>query len=115
MLYNKKVYIFVKNFKIYKLCQRKTLRNSNLMVPGYYYQIQQQKKTDSGIYLDEDTARKAATNILEVLEVGPHCKFVKKGDTIFIDPRPGSDAVVSEICGGSRILIQEHQVLGILK
>ena len=73
------------------------------------------KKTDSGIYLDEDTARKAATNILEVLEVGHHCKFVKKGDTIFIDPRPGSDAVVSEICGGSRILIQEHQVLGILK
>jgi|19_taG_2_1085344.scaffolds.fasta_scaffold04946_7 co-chaperonin GroES (HSP10) len=72
------------------------------------------KKTESGIYLDEDTARKSATNVLEVLEVGPNCKFVEKGDTVFIDPRPGSDAVVSEICGKSCILIMEHQVLGVL-
>tara|TARA_R110002012_G_scaffold1863_11_gene9034 strand:- start:11275 stop:11565 length:291 start_codon:yes stop_codon:yes gene_type:complete len=72
------------------------------------------KQTDSGIILDEATARKQATNVLEVLEVGPDCRLIKKGDTVFIDPRPGSDAVVSEICGNSRILIMEHQVLGVL-
>lgn len=71
-------------------------------------------QTESGIYLNEDVARKASTNILEVLEVGPDCRLIKKGDTVFIDPREGSSAVVSEICGKSSILIMEHQVLGIL-
>ena len=67
-------------------------------------------QTDSGIILDEDTAKKNATNILEVLAVGPDCKFVKKGDTTMVDPR--TEAVRGEIDGTIYLLVGEHQLLG---
>jgi len=67
-------------------------------------------KTDSGIILDEDTAQKNATNILEVLAAGPQCSFVKKGDTVMVDPR--TEAVRGEIDGTVHLLVGEHQLLG---
>ena len=69
-------------------------------------------KTESGIFLDESTARKGATNIIKCMEVGPKCVFVKKGDTIMIDPR--TEAVVVDLDGVSHLLVQEFQVLGVL-
>tara|TARA_Y100000592_G_C5358438_1_gene262417 strand:- start:194 stop:466 length:273 start_codon:yes stop_codon:yes gene_type:complete len=69
-------------------------------------------KTESGIFLDEETARKQSTNILKVLSVGPECKFVKPGDTVMIDPR--TEAVRAPINDSLYLLIQEFQVLGIL-
>ena len=68
------------------------------------------KKTDSGIILDDKTAREKSTNILEVLAVGPDCRFVKKGDTVMVDPR--TEAVMSLIDDKQHLLIGEHQILG---
>ena len=68
------------------------------------------KKTDSGIILDDKTARKQSTNVLEVLAVGPHCTFVKKGDTVMVDPR--TEAVIANIEDTQYLLVGEHQLLG---
>ena len=67
-------------------------------------------KTDSGIILDKQTARAKSTNILEALAVGPDCTFVKKGNTVMVDPR--TEAVVSNIDGTNYLLVGEHQLLG---
>lgn len=69
-------------------------------------------KTKSGIILDEETAAANArkSNILEVLAAGPQCLFVKKGDTVMVDPR--TEAVKSVIEEENYLLIGEHQVLG---
>jgi len=68
-------------------------------------------KTESGIVLDETTARAQSTNVLKVLKVGPECKFVGEDDTVLIDPR--TEAVRSTIEDCNYLLIQEFQVLGI--
>ena len=70
------------------------------------------EKTESGIILDEATAAANAkkSNILEVLEAGPTAIFVKKGDTIMVDPR--SEAIKARIEDKNYLLIGEHQVLG---
>ena len=67
-------------------------------------------QTESGIFLDEDTANKQATNILEALAVGPQCAFVKKGDTVMVDPR--TEAVMADIEDQDYLLVGEHQLLG---
>ena len=67
-------------------------------------------QTESGIFLDEDTANKQATNILEALAVGPQCTFVKKGDTVMVDPR--TEAVKAVIDKVEYLLVGEHQLLG---
>ena len=67
-------------------------------------------QTDSGIILDKKTARAKSTNILEVLAVGPQCTFVKKGDTVMVDPR--TEAVVAVIDKTEYLLVGEHQLLG---
>tara|TARA_R110002012_G_scaffold291453_1_gene485856 strand:- start:3581 stop:3844 length:264 start_codon:yes stop_codon:yes gene_type:complete len=67
-------------------------------------------KTESGIILDEATAKSQATNVLTVHSVGPECEFVKAGDTIMIDPR--TEAVRAPIEDTTYLLIQEFQVLG---
>ncbi len=68
------------------------------------------KKTDSGIILDDTLARKQSTNILEVLAIGPQCSFVKKGDTVMVDPR--TEAVITIIDDIQYLLVGEHQLLG---
>ena len=67
-------------------------------------------KTDSGIILDKKTARAKSTNILEVLAVGPGCTFVKRGDTVMVDPR--TEAVIADIEDKEYLLVGEHQLLG---
>ena len=67
-------------------------------------------QTDSGIILDKKTARAKSTNILEVLAVGPQCTFVKKGDTVMVDPR--TEAVIAVIDKNEYLLVGEHQLLG---
>ena len=67
-------------------------------------------QTESGIFLDEDTANKQATNILEVLAVGPQCTFVKKGDIVMVDPR--TEAVKTRIDDKDYLIVGEHQLLG---
>ena len=67
-------------------------------------------ETDSGIILDTDTAKKQATNILEILAIGPDCKFVKVGDTVMVDPR--TEAVIAVIDKNEYLLVGEHQLLG---
>tara|TARA_Y100001963_G_scaffold153592_1_gene240651 strand:+ start:661 stop:924 length:264 start_codon:yes stop_codon:yes gene_type:complete len=67
-------------------------------------------QTESGIYLDEDTASKNATNVLEVLAVGPQCTFAKKGDTVMVDPR--TEAVKTIIDDDQYLVVGEHQLLG---
>jgi len=67
-------------------------------------------KTDSGIILDEKTAKSLNTNILEVLASGPQCGFVEVGDTVMVDPR--SEAMIVELNGKECIMISEHQLLG---
>ena len=69
-----------------------------------------QSKTDSGIILDKATARAKSTNILEVLAVGPQCTFVKKGNTVMVDPR--TEAVMAIIDKKEYLLVGEHQLLG---
>ena len=67
-------------------------------------------ETDSGLILDDKTARSQSTNILEVLATGPLCSFVKKGDTVMVDPR--TEAVISIIDKTQYLLVGEHQLLG---
>ena len=68
------------------------------------------KKTDSGIILDEKTAKSITTNILEVLAAGPQCGFAKVGDTVMVDPI--SEAVIIHVDEKQYIMISEHQLLG---
>ena len=67
-------------------------------------------ETDSGIILDKQTARAKSTNILKVLAAGPDCIFVKKGDTVMVDPR--TEAVMADIEDQDYLLVGEHQLLG---
>ena len=67
-------------------------------------------KTDSGIILDQKTAKSISTNILEVLAVGPACHFANVGDTVMADPR--SEAMIIEVDEVSYLMISEHQLLG---
>lgn len=70
------------------------------------------RKTDAGIILDDATAKKMQTNILEVLACGPQCVQVNVGDTVMVDPR--SDAMRTDIEDKAVVLINEHSILGIL-
>jgi len=69
-------------------------------------------ETKSGILLDEATAKANAknTNVLEVIAVGPQCYFVKKGETVMVDPR--TEAIKAPIDGTNYLIISEHQILG---
>jgi len=69
-------------------------------------------ETESGIILDEATAMANAkrANILEVLATGPQCAFVKKGDTVMVDPR--TEAVKCRLDEKDMLLVGEHQILG---
>ena len=67
-------------------------------------------KTDSGIILDEKTAKSLNTNVLEVLAVGPACHFATVGDIVMVDPR--SEAVIIDVDEKQYIMISEHQLLG---
>jgi len=69
-------------------------------------------KTESGIILDEATANKLTTNVLEVLDVGPEVNRVKKGDTVMVDPNVAG--MIIEINDVSHVLVSEFHCLGIM-
>ena len=68
------------------------------------------KVTDSGIILDDKTAGAITTNILEVVAVGPECKFCKVGNTVMVDPTV--EARVLHIDEGEFIIVPEYNILG---
>ena len=67
-------------------------------------------KTESGIIVDEKTARKLSTNVLEVLAVGPNCVSAKVGDILMVDP--ASEARRITLDKQTYLLVLEHQILG---
>ena len=69
-------------------------------------------KTESGIYLDDETAASNAkrSNLLEVIAIGPMCNFAKVGDTVMVDPR--TEAVKTHIDDKDYLIVGEHQLLG---
>ena len=67
-------------------------------------------KTESGIIVDEKTARKLSTNVLEALAVGPNCISAKVGDTLMVDP--ASEARRITLDKQTYLLVLEHQILG---
>ena len=67
-------------------------------------------KTKSGIILDDDTAKKLATNILTVLEAGPSCVMASAGDEIMVNPM--AEAMKMTINDTPCILVSEHNILG---
>ena len=69
-------------------------------------------KTDSGIILDESTANRLTTNVLEVLDIGPEVSRVKKGDTVMVDPNVAG--MIIEIDDVSHVLVSEFHCLGIM-
>ena len=69
-------------------------------------------ETDSGILLDDKTAKTLSTNILKVLAVGPNCMFAKEGDTVMVDPR--GEGVVIDLDDKPYVMVMEHQILGIM-
>jgi|TARA_R100000329_G_scaffold120428_1_gene99273 co-chaperonin GroES (HSP10) len=68
------------------------------------------KKTKSGIILDDETAKKLQTNILEVLAVGPDCRQTEVGDTVMVDPN--SEAMLIHIDDVQHLFVNEFQILG---
>ena len=70
------------------------------------------EETESGIILPESAQDKIKENILEVLAVGPECKWVKPGDTIMVDPS-GKGHIVT-IDEKSYVIISEFMILGIM-
>jgi co-chaperonin GroES (HSP10) len=68
------------------------------------------KRRESGIILDDDTAKKLSTNILEVLKTGEHCSFCSKGDTVMVDPTTEARRIT--LGDLTYILVGEHQILG---
>lgn len=68
------------------------------------------KKTESGIILDDATARQLQTNIVEVLAVGPQVSQCKKGDKIMVDPN--TEAMLIHIDEVQYLFVNEFQVLG---
>ena len=67
-------------------------------------------KTESGIIVDDKTARKLSTNVLEALAVGPNCVSTKVGDILMVDPT--SEARIITIDEKTYLLVLEHQILG---
>ena len=68
------------------------------------------KVTDSGIILDDKTAGAITTNILEVVAVGPECKFCKVGNTVMVDRTV--EARVLHLDEGEFIIVPEYNILG---
>ena len=68
------------------------------------------RKTESGIILDDETAKKMAPNILTVLAKGENCTMCDVGDEIMVNPM--ADAMKMTINKVPCILVSEHNLLG---
>lgn len=68
------------------------------------------KTRESGIILDDETAKQFQTNIVEVLAVGSQVTQCKVGDTIMVDPN--TEAMLIHIDEVPYLFVNEFQVLG---
>ena len=99
----KNFYIFVETLNYIKMAFKPN--NAWVVLPD-----PTSETTESGIILDDATRKARATNILEVISVGPQCTFIKPGDTAIIDPR--TEAIQMDIDDKPCLLVGEHQIVG---
>ena len=69
-------------------------------------------KTDSGILLSAESSKSVQTNVLEVLDIGPTCEFVKKGDTVMVNPE--TEGVIIHIGEKTYVMVPEFHILGVM-
>ena len=74
--------------------------------------IPTKKVTDSGILLSDGAANSLKSNILKAVKVGPECKQVKEGDTVYVHPE--TSGVVIEVEGVEYVMVNEFMLLGII-
>ena len=79
---------------------------------GLYFAALVLKKTDAGIHLLGDSQKSISTNIVEILEAGPECVMVKKGDTVLVHPESG--ALIIHIDKGEYACVNEFQIVGVI-
>ena len=70
------------------------------------------EKTDAGIHLLGGAQKSISTNIVEILEAGPDCVMVKKGDTVLVHPESG--ALIIHLDKGEYACVNEFQVVGVI-
>lgn len=93
------------------------LLGNNFIIVNPYVKKKEEKEK-SGIILPESTAnedliKKEDLDRLEVIQCGPDCKFIKKGDFVkIINNRiPMSESIEK----GKYLFLKEHDVIGIYK
>lgn len=74
--------------------------------------IPNKKTTDSGILLSDEAANSLKSNILEALKVGPECKQVKEGDTVYVHPH--TEGVIIEVDDSQYVMVNEFMLLGVI-
>lgn len=74
--------------------------------------IPHKQVTDSGIILTESAANSMRSNILKALKVGPECKQVKEGDTVYVHPH--TEGVVIIIDEKEYVMVSEFMLIGVI-
>ena len=74
--------------------------------------IPHKKVTDSGILLSDEAANSLKSNILQALKVGPECKQVKEGDTVYVHPE--TTGVIIDVEGTQYVMVNEFMLLGVI-
>ena len=74
--------------------------------------IPSKKVTDSGILLSDEAANSMKSNILPALKVGPECKHVKEGDTVYVHPH--TEGVIIDIEETQYVMVNEFMLLGVI-
>lgn len=92
----------------------KTKRNMNFIPTRDWVvlPIPNKKITDSGILLSDDAANSLKSNILKAIKVGPECKQVKEGDTVYIHPH--TEGVIINVDGEEYVMVNEFMLLGVI-
>ena len=74
--------------------------------------IPHKKVTDSGILLSDEAANSLKSNILQAIKVGPECKQVKEGDTVYVHPE--TTGVIIDVEGTQYVMVNEFMLLGVI-
>jgi co-chaperonin GroES (HSP10) len=74
--------------------------------------IPNKKVTDSGILLSDEAANSLKSNILQAVKVGPECKQVKEGDTVYVHPH--TEGVIIDVEGTQYVMVNEFMLLGVI-
>ena len=74
--------------------------------------IPHKKVTDSGILLSDEAANSLKSNILQAVKVGPECKQVKEGDTVYVHPE--TTGVIIDVEGTQYVMVNEFMLLGVI-